>query len=320
MKAWVGLTYLICRILDTVEDAPWKDSKVQQDHFDRFNGFLESSPSEEELELWSAQFPDDIPVGEKLLLRDSHQLFADLHAAPEAVKAIIQQMVKSMSLGMKHFSEIKSMNHGVLKLNSLNEVNQYCFFVAGVVGEALARLVNHVDSQFQLAPHKVLDAHHFGLFLQKVNLLKDHLNDAAEGREFIFNREQIYKSMSLNVHGAWRFFNSVPLRQREFRLFCAWSLFLGLASLPWLEQFNELETSGKLPRNEAEEIFAGVKSVVDHPGQLKDLYVHLILAADLVLLTDKEYLEKTPVSKSGFWPSNLYQGNLESVQVSSLGF
>ena len=73
---------------------------------------------------------------------------------------------------------------GHLKLGSLKEVNQYCFFVAGVVGEALAKLVSHVEPQFQTAKFRILDAHHFGLFLQKVNILKDQVNDRGEGREF----------------------------------------------------------------------------------------------------------------------------------------
>lgn len=321
LKAWVGLTYLICRVLDTVEDAPWRHELDQQKHFDRFNDFLLKQPDKEDVEQWSSHFPASIPEGERLLLKDSHRLFEDLHDSPESVKTIIQQMVVSMSQGMKHFSHSKTRNDGVLKLRTLKEVNQYCFFVAGVVGEALARLVEHVEPQFKAAKHRILDAHHFGLFLQKVNLLKDQKNDAVEGREFVYDRSEILHSMSYNVHGAWRFFQHLPLQQREFRLFCAWSLFLGIASLPWLEQFHELESSGKLPREEAEEIFSGVEAIIDHPEQLQELYSQLLMASGLDTVTDDEYLAQKSTSPSAqSWPSSLYHGQMEPVQAVSLGF
>ena len=321
LKAWVGLTYLICRVLDTVEDAPWRHDLDQQKHFDRFNDFLMKAPEKEDVEHWSARFPESIPEGERLLLQDSHKLFEDLHQSPDSVKSIIQQMVVSMSQGVKHFSHTKSENNGVLKLSSLKEVNQYCFFVAGVVGEALARLVEHVEPQFKVARHRILDAHHFGLFLQKVNLLKDQKNDAVEGREFVYDRNEILQSMSYNAHGAWRFFQNLPLQQREFRLFCAWSLFLGLASLPWLEQFNELETSGKLPREEAEEIFNGVEAMIDDPDQLDDLFGQLLAASGLSTVTDEQYLaQKSSSPATETWPSSLYHGQMEPVQAVSLGF
>lgn len=321
LKAWVGLTYLICRVLDTVEDAPWASTGDQKNHFDRFNDFLMQPPGKADVDFWKSRFPHGIPEGEKLLLEDSHQLFSDLHHAPDSVKSIIQEMVVSMSRGMKHFADSKQHNDGVLKLSSLKEVNQYCFFVAGVVGEALARLVNHVEPRFQLARHRILDAHHFGLFLQKVNLLKDQKADAKEGREFVFDRNEIYQSMSYNAHGAWRFLTHLPVEQREFRLFCAWSLFLGLASLPWLEQFNELEISGKLPREEAEGIFNGVEKIIDHPDQVQLLFEQLLQAAGLTALTDEQYFaDRAVLKKPEPLPWALYHGQLEPTQAVSLGF
>lgn len=321
LKSWVGLTYLICRVLDTVEDAPWESSDDQQRHFDQFNEFLNQTPKRESVELWVNQFPKGIPEGEKLLLEDSYPLFVDLHDAPDSVHEAIQEMVLSMSRGMKHFAESRKEHGGILRLQSLNEVNHYCFYVAGVVGEALARLLSVVESKFEVTQKRILDAHHFGLFLQKVNLIKDQKMDAAEGREFVFDRDEIYQSMSYNAFGAFRFLSAIPLGQKEFRKFCAWSLFLGLASLPWLEQLHALDSSGKLPREAAEEIFSAVDTLVDDPQKLDEMYRQLIAASQLEDLSEEDYFsEKETVSKSFAWPSKFYHGAMDRSQEISLGF
>ncbi|MCB0406977.1 MAG: squalene/phytoene synthase family protein [Bdellovibrionales bacterium] len=319
LKAWVGLTYLICRILDTVEDAPWQKTTDQMKQFEEFDQFLKSLPNKEILQNWRDQFPLEIPDGEKQLIEDSHIIFADLHRSPESIKGIISNMVLSMSRGMKHFSDKKRNEKGHLKLVNLREVNQYCFFVAGVVGEALARLVAQIEPQLKVAKNLLLDAHHFGLFLQKVNLLKDQLDDYQEGREFIFDREQIYQSMNYNAYGAFRFLSSVPEKQREFRLFCAWSLFLGLASLPWLEILNKHETTGKLPRKEAETIFSSVEKIIDDSSQLEVMFLSLMQAAHLKVISEEEYMTGSPSSEPSDWLRDLYFGEIEFTQLASLG-
>ncbi|MEO0336986.1 MAG: squalene/phytoene synthase family protein, partial [Pseudomonadota bacterium] len=319
LKAWVGLTYLICRVLDTVEDAPWAQKERQIEHFDRFNKFLLTNPKPDEVKAWAADFPSEIPEGEKLLLNNTYELFEDLHRAPGSVREIITQMVLSMSNGMRFFVESKQ--SGVLKLSTLSEVNQYCFFVAGVVGEALARLVEHIEPKFQETKMRLVDAHNFGLFLQKVNLLKDQITDKTEGREFVHSRKEIEKSLEANAFGAYRFLRELPLEQREFRLFCAWSLFLGLASLPWLEKGFAGQQLVKLPRGEAEQIFASVEDVIDDPVQVQELFEALMGGAGLRVLEDSQYEATRIESGSGpeDWFHKAYRGELESSQLAFLG-
>ena len=189
LRGWVSLTYLICRILDTVEDAPWRKLSQQLRQFGEFDGFLEKPPQEENLKEWQKAFPEEIPEGEKLLLMDSALIFKDLHDVPFTVRGVIQDMVECMSAGMQYYSRLRR-QRGQLRLRNLREVNQYCFFVAGVVGETLARLVTVVEPQLKVAQRLVLEAHHFGLFLQKINLLKDQMDDEREGRFFVHSRPE----------------------------------------------------------------------------------------------------------------------------------
>src|SRR5690606_5400606 len=154
------------RILDTVEDAPWKKPTYQLGSFYAFDKFLMSPKSLHEVIAWGEAFPPDIPEGEKALLLDSRRIFEDLHQSPAPIRTTIQEMVISMSAGMQHF--IGRKQNGELRLAGLREVNQYCFFVAGIVGETLAKLVAAVDSRVKINRRLLRDAHSFGLFLQKV--------------------------------------------------------------------------------------------------------------------------------------------------------
>lgn len=290
MRAWVGLTYLLCRVLDTVEDAPWKSSEQQIRQFQQFDQFLMTKPTAQQVKEWARCFPSDIPDGEKMLLEDSHLLFMDIHDSPESIREIVAGMVKKMSQGMRRFSERRGLHQtNRLRLSSLDEVNEYCFFVAGVVGEALAQILAQVEPRFQVFKTRIRDAHHFGLFLQKVNILKDQNVDSAEGRDFVFDRTAVRSSMSLDAYGAFRFLNDIPLHQREFRQFCAWSFFLGLASLPLIESAFLRGSSGKLSREDAEEIFDQITLWIDDPNLVKQHYVESMKGAGLRIVSDSEY-------------------------------
>lgn len=197
LKAWVGLTYLICRVLDTIEDAAWSKPEAQKTQFDQFDQFLNGNVNPSVVLEWSQKFPMNIPDPEKQLLADSSVLLRDLQASPSKVRSVLEPMIRSMSRGMQYFSSRKKGNE--LHLHNLKEVNQYCFFVAGVVGEALAKLLNLVEPQFQLMKIRVKEAHQFGLFLQKVNILKDQVGDEKEGRFLVPSRKTLLSSLERDL-------------------------------------------------------------------------------------------------------------------------
>src|SRR5262249_10159600 len=148
-------------------------------------------------------FSGELPEGERLLLADSERLLADFHRFPPQVHQIIRELVLSMSKGMQHFCRQKT--DGQLRLSSLGEVNQYCFFVAGVCGELLAKLISKVEPRFRLSRLNLLRAHHFGLFLQKVNLLKDQVTDERLGRHLVPSRQLVEESSHENAQQALDF-------------------------------------------------------------------------------------------------------------------
>jgi len=88
-----------------------------------------------------------------------------------------------MSLGMHSFI--------TKDVNSIQDYNLYCHYVAGIVGQGLTRLfveyglknLNDVDNDIDLS-------NQMGLFLQKVNIIRDFIQDIYEER--VFWPKQVY--------------------------------------------------------------------------------------------------------------------------------
>lgn len=275
MRERVGLSYLLCRLLDTVEDAQWSSFSEQERAFLDFDRFLEANPTPNEVSDWIHRFPIGLPEGERRLLDDAHRIFSDLHSWPHDLRMQITPLVLSMSAGMKRFMALKD-EQGRLTLMDLAQVNQYCFFVAGLVGEILAQIASR---KFSTQTLNLLDAFRFGLFLQKVNILKDQHADEKEGRFLVPSRSEVRSSMRTDAEGALRFLLGIPEVEKGFRLFCAWSLYLGLGTLTWIKNANADESSRRLPRVETTKILVSVEKSIHDNESLERLFEKLALLA-----------------------------------------
>lgn len=309
LRDWVALSYLLFRILDTVEDAPWDSKEEQTKAFQRFRVFLANGCTSPEVEEWLASFPE-IPAEEKELLRETHRCLSDLHELPPAVRGQIIRQMGNMEKGMRHFLG-KSLAGGRLRLTSVSEVNQYCFFVAGLVGELLTDLFAQHSPHWPRPQGLYQDAAHFGLFLQKINLLKDQKEDEAVGRFLVPNRKELLASLAADAEGAIRYLQSLPVAEKGFRLFCAWSLFLGLLSLPWIERSQLLGIFSKLPRLLTEKMLQGVERVIDDNQALLKLFREMLPALPRSVAPG--------AAADGAWIQQAYEGALSQRQFSALG-
>jgi hypothetical protein len=118
-----------------------------------------------------------------------------------------------------------------MRLLDLEDVTRYCCIVAGLVGEMLTRLWAVGGGP---AP-QMRFAYHFGLFLQKVNILKDQAEDEAAGRFLVPDRRGLLASLGADAEGALAYLRALPRAERGYRVFCAWSLMLGAAALSLME-------------------------------------------------------------------------------------
>ncbi len=206
----VALSYLLLRVLDTVEDAPFQDRQLQQRQFETFRRFLRMPPARAQVDVFRASFLGQITEGERNLLADTQAFLEDAHQLPAGARDVIFGAVDRMAQGMAAYQ----LRPAPLRLLDLEDVTRYCCIVAGLVGELLTRLWALGGE----APPRMIFAYRFGLFLQKVNI-----------------RREILASLRADAEGALAYLTSLPRADRGYRTFCAWSLMLGAASLPLME-------------------------------------------------------------------------------------
>jgi phytoene/squalene synthetase len=219
----VALSYLLFRLLDTVEDAPFSDRQIQAQQFEAFRRFLREMPAREEIDRFREAFPPSLSDGERALLADTEAFLEDAHALPAPAQAAIFDGLDRMAQGMALYA----MRPSPLRLLDLEDVDRYCCIVAGIVGELLTRLWALGGGD----PPSLLQAYRFGLFLQKVNILKDQAQDEAAGRFFVPDRRELLASLRSDAEGALSYLVALPRTDHGYRTFCAWSLMLGAASL-----------------------------------------------------------------------------------------
>tara|TARA_B100000749_G_scaffold280707_1_gene278172 strand:- start:96567 stop:97613 length:1047 start_codon:yes stop_codon:yes gene_type:complete len=307
LKPWVAASYLVCRVLDTIEDSDWGgESHQQMRSFQQFDSFIQAAPTSEKWQKWVDSFPRNIPVQEKQLLAESFELFSHFHSFPENVKEVIQSTVLSMSRGMQHY--VLEGQSAPVRIRTRLELNRYCFFVAGVVGELLTRLANLVDPEMQNDSETMVEAYHFGLFLQKVNLLKDQRSDEEEGRFLIYDRMDVYESLAVHAERAMCYIEKIPNKLMHYRLFCSWSAFLALASLPWIERSYMQKSKVKISRLETKTLLVLVESLIEYPKVLRRFYENLASRAGLNLDEVRTQLKSVDQPQEA-WFVAAYQGD-----------
>ncbi len=262
-RYWVSLSYLVCRILDTVEDSTWETIELRKSQFASFDAFIKNPPTLVEVHTWAAQFPAAIPEGEKILLSDAEIIFENIHELAPEIKKVLQQCILQMSRGMQGF-----MSKGPLRLTSLKKVNLYCYFVAGLVGKLLTQLFLLYKPQFSPSKSLKKNALHFGLFLQKVNILKDQLEDELSGRHLVPDREAVLASAQENATAGLDYILALPTEEKGYRVFCAWSFFLGMATLA--------KGSIKMVRDETSKLLGQVQAIAGDNDALKRLSDFLV--------------------------------------------
>jgi farnesyl-diphosphate farnesyltransferase len=135
----VAIAYLLFRIADTFEDAGrWPRAK-RLAALDELAGLLEARGGEEAAaERW-LQDPPVAHAGYLELLREAPAVMQAYWDAPLAARAFLRRDLLRTVSGMARFVR-RGDAHGNLQLSSLRELRDYCYVVAGIVGEMLTEL------------------------------------------------------------------------------------------------------------------------------------------------------------------------------------
>jgi farnesyl-diphosphate farnesyltransferase len=189
LRHYLGVSYLLCRVADNIEDCrhphDWK-----KERFDEFTRLLhEPQRAAGQLAQWERLLWPGLNDDERLMMGVKRglplwQIFA---AIPATSQGIIQRWVNTMVKGMRHLGDPEARpvfvkRKGVDVLESLADYNEYCFYVAGTVGQLASELV---VEQYGLAPDVASTLHaragSCGRSLQKTNIIKDFVEDLNRG-------------------------------------------------------------------------------------------------------------------------------------------
>ena len=119
------------------------------------------------------------------LLKLTHEVVAELDTMDAGTREILLRHTVRTAEGMAGVVA-RADEAGNLRLKSIEELKDYCYIVAGIVGELLTDCFLHDAPELQvIAPTLRRNMAAFGEALQLVNILKDAGDDARDGRVYL---------------------------------------------------------------------------------------------------------------------------------------
>lgn len=183
----VTVSYLLFRIADTFEDSVEWPLGRRLDALERFVRIIEKPQvgrARRLARIWTRVPPLEHPGYVELLAEAPKVLEAFVALDPEA-RSVIGEHVVRTAKGMGTFVA-RAGPTGDLLLRDLADLREYCYVVAGIVGEMLTALFLLGRSELEEVRGELEDrSAEFGEGLQLTNILRDSSSDAGEGRRFL---------------------------------------------------------------------------------------------------------------------------------------
>jgi farnesyl-diphosphate farnesyltransferase len=262
----VLIAYLLCRIADTIEDTADLVVDDKERLLAHFKSCLtEGGPDAGPLtKAFASERTSDecLSARADITLREFRRLDLDQR---DAIRPWVQEMCDGMAQFTRQHARARP-DH-LEALFSLDELDSYCYFVAGTVGHLLTEL-------FKLHHPRLTKKHYaklkslstsFGLGLQLTNIIKDVADDRQRGWSFVPRQlcalagttpEQLLDPnaareselvMSLLIAKAKRhlkdaleYCTSLPRSAYRIRLFCLTPLFFAVRTLHKAERDPQL--------------------------------------------------------------------------------
>jgi farnesyl-diphosphate farnesyltransferase len=287
----VLVAYLSARIADTVEDDPVATVPAKTYLLDQLLECFDSSEA-------SNNYPElvDTLQGEAehvRLVKHTDLVFALFRTLPELTQDHIRRWIGEMVLGMRKFV---SLHPTGIRIQTLDEYKEYCYYVAGTVGYMLTDLWQEHSPSIGNAEYETLlkRCAAFGEALQTVNILKDIAWDAehensiyvpqqsllAQGSSHQMllsaqHLQQNHAAITELVKLAWHdldealeYLISIPKAAVPIRMFCVLPLLFAYATLREITQTTDMLKSGgnvKISRAEVKSLmFMGPISIVSN--------------------------------------------------------
>ena len=247
----VMVQYNINKLIDTIEDTPALTPSDRISAIQRLCHALQQGICDRQLQtrMLSVLSSEESPI---------FQYYPDIIALFNCLALQERELGLRWSLAMA-----EGMCEFLQKpINTPDDLNQYCYFVAGTVGCYLTELLEQKGEQISIVQRDKLQqtAISFGLFLQKLNIIRDYNEDRQEKHRQFWPQDyfrQGHKPLAIlnllctetlqnDVPAAIAYARTIPIINQSFVNFIRFILVSGLEYLQLLINNDRVFTTTKV--------------------------------------------------------------------------
>ncbi len=314
----VANAYLLCRIVDTIEDEVSLSPEQKKYFCSEFITIVKTGTNSEPfaVELSPLLSEQTLPA-EHTLIHVLPRVIQITHTFDSDQIEALACCVETMAAGMPIF-QAQNLHDG---LATLADMDRYCYYVAGCVGEMLAKLFCHYSPEIARHREELLRLSvSFGQGLQMTNILKDIWDDAGRGvcwlpqdiftetgfdlknlspenhdERFKLGLEHLISIAHGHLHNALIYTQLLPAHETGIRNFCLWALGMAVLTLKKIKHNLDFSHSNqvKITRNSVKATIVATK-LFGRSNRLLSLFFYL--ASRELKTADWRY--STPSSKA----------------------
>jgi farnesyl-diphosphate farnesyltransferase len=315
----VANAYLLCRIVDTIEDEVSLDVEQKRHFCKQFIEITKTGKNSKKFaEELAPLLSDQTIPAERSLIRLTPRVIAITHSFAAGQIEALAECVETMANGMPVFQALDL--HAGLK--TMADMDDYCYYVAGCVGEMLAKLFCHYSPEINRHHDELLKLSvSFGQGLQMTNILKDIWDDAKRGvcwlpqdiftetgfelknltpetddENFRKGLEHLISIAQGHLQNALTYTQLLPSHDTGIRNFCLWALGMAVLTLKKIKEnlsFND-STQVKITRNSVKATIFATKLTVRSNTLLSLLFN---LTSRKLKTPDWQYSPSVPTGK-----------------------
>lgn len=254
LEVIVSNAYLLCRLVDTIEDDAGLDAATKAAFMSEFLTVLRHHGQAGDFAgRLAARLSSDATAAERELVENAPAVVNITSTFSPRQQRAVTRCVKQMCEGMAEFQRRKSLDG----LATLVDLDRYCYFVAGIVGEMLTELFCEHCSELEPRREEMMAlAVCFGQGLQMTNILKDVWEDRdsetcwlprsafrdldgglprairqRDSRAMTGGIRDLIGIAHAHLHAALRYTQAIPKQQAGMRRFCLWAIGMALLTL-----------------------------------------------------------------------------------------
>lgn len=293
----VGNAYLLCRIADTIEDdkdLPFAQKQLYSEFFiDVVKGTKSAEEFAQQLHPLLSPAATDY---EKDLIKNTAPVIRITHSFNDRQRKALERCVTIMADGMVKYQDAETLEG----LPDQPAMDEYCYYVAGVVGEMLTELFcdyspeinKNYNELFQLSVS-------FGQALQMTNILKDIYDDYERGACWLpaevfqrhgFDLKELRPGLKnpdfeaglgeliglahSHLNNALKYTLMMPSHETGIRKFCLWAIGMAVLTLKNINQKRDFKHGSevKISRSSVKKTIAATNLLIRSNKMLSMLF------------------------------------------------